>query len=72
MSGRRSALNPIMVDGTGCVAAARRVRGGATKFACTDGPEFDGHLVDWDLLMNRQKAYKSEEQESFRSMETPP
>jgi NAD(P)H-flavin reductase len=52
-------LNPIMIDGTGMC--------GETKFACTDGPEFDGHLVDWDLLMNRQKAYKTEEQESFET-----
>ncbi|MGC1455956.1 MAG: sulfide/dihydroorotate dehydrogenase-like FAD/NAD-binding protein [Nitrospirota bacterium] len=58
-------LNPIMIDGTGMCGGCRVSVGGETKFACTDGPEFDGHLVDWDLLMNRQKAYKSEEQESF-------
>jgi len=60
-------LNPIMVDGTGMCGGCRVSVGGATKFACTDGPEFDGHLVDWDLLMNRQKAYKREEQESFEA-----
>jgi len=60
-------LNPIMIDGTGMCGGCRVSVGGATKFACTDGPEFDGHLVDWDLLMNRQKAYKSEEQESFEA-----
>jgi ferredoxin--NADP+ reductase len=58
-------LNPIMIDGTGMCGGCRVSVGGETKFACTDGPEFDGHLVDWDLLMNRQKAYKTEEQESF-------
>jgi len=60
-------LNPIMIDGTGMCGGCRVFVGGETKFACTDGPEFDGHLVDWDLLMNRQKAYKTEEQESFES-----
>jgi NAD(P)H-flavin reductase len=60
-------LNPIMIDGTGMCGGCRVSVGGETKFACTDGPEFDGHLVDWDLLMNRQKAYKTEEQESFET-----
>jgi len=60
-------LNPIMIDGTGMCGGCRVFVGGETKFACTDGPEFDGHLVDWDLLMNRQKAYKTEEQESFET-----
>ncbi len=60
-------LNPIMIDGTGMCGGCRVSVGGETKFACTDGPEFDGHLVDWDVLMNRQKAYKSEEQESFEA-----
>jgi ferredoxin--NADP+ reductase len=60
-------LNPIMIDGTGMCGGCRVSVGGETKFACTDGPEFDGHLVDWDLLMNRQKAYKIEEQESFET-----
>jgi ferredoxin--NADP+ reductase len=60
-------LNTIMVDGTGMCGGCRVSVGGETKFACTDGPEFDGHLVDWDLLMNRQKAYKTEEQESFET-----
>jgi ferredoxin--NADP+ reductase len=58
-------LNPIMIDGTGMCGGCRVFVGGETKFACTDGPEFDGHLVDWDLLMNRQQAYRNEEQESF-------
>jgi NAD(P)H-flavin reductase len=60
-------LNPIMIDGTGMCGGCRVSVGGKTRFACTDGPEFDGHLVDWDLLMNRQKAYKKEEQESFEA-----
>ena len=60
-------LNPIMVDGSGMCGACRVVVGGETKFACTDGPDFDGHLVDWDLLMSRQKMYLSEEKESFEA-----
>ncbi|MGE5173643.1 MAG: sulfide/dihydroorotate dehydrogenase-like FAD/NAD-binding protein [Betaproteobacteria bacterium] len=58
-------LNPIMIDGTGMCGGCRVSVGGATKFACTDGPEFDGHSVDWELLMNRQRTYKQEEKESF-------
>ncbi len=60
-------LNPIMIDGTGMCGGCRVSVGGETKFACTDGPEFDGHLVDWDVLMNRQKTYRSEEKESFET-----
>ncbi len=60
-------LNPIMVDGTGMCGGCRVSVGGAVKFACIDGPEFDGHAVDWELLMLRQKAYKKEEQESFEA-----
>jgi NAD(P)H-flavin reductase len=58
-------LNPIMVDGTGMCGGCRVSVGGDTKFACVDGPEFDGHAVDWDQLMNRQLTYKQEEKESF-------
>lgn len=54
-------LNPIMVDGTGMCGACRVSVGGAVKFACVDGPEFDGHLVDFDEAMRRQAMYKSEE-----------
>ncbi|OVE79168.1 ferredoxin-NADP reductase [bacterium I07] len=54
-------LNPVMVDGTGMCGACRVEVGGATKFACVDGPDFDGHLVDWNLLMARRKAYVSQE-----------
>ncbi|MBN2654069.1 MAG: sulfide/dihydroorotate dehydrogenase-like FAD/NAD-binding protein [Nitrospirae bacterium] len=58
-------LNPIMVDGTGMCGGCRVPIGKDTKFACTDGPEFDGHLVDWNLLMSRQKTYQDEEKVSF-------
>lgn len=54
-------LNPIMVDGTGMCGACRVTVGGKVKFACVDGPEFDGHLVDFDESMRRQTMYKSEE-----------
>jgi ferredoxin--NADP+ reductase len=60
-----ASLNPIMIDGTGMCGGCRVSIDGKTKFACTDGPEFDGHAVDWDLLMNRQRTYKQEEKESF-------
>ena len=50
-------LNPVMVDGTGMCGACRVSAGGETKFACVDGPEFDGHGVDWDLLMARRCTY---------------
>lgn len=58
-------LNPIMVDGTGMCGGCRVSVGGETRFACVDGPEFDGHLVDWDLLMARQRTYVAEERKSF-------
>ncbi len=58
-------LNPIMVDGSGMCGACRVSIGGKTRFACTDGPDFDGHQVDWDLLMSRQRMYLDEEKESF-------
>ncbi|MEA3470599.1 MAG: sulfide/dihydroorotate dehydrogenase-like FAD/NAD-binding protein [Thermodesulfobacteriota bacterium] len=54
-------LNPIMVDATGMCGACRVSVGGETKFACVDGPEFDGHEVDFDLLMNRLKMYCDQE-----------
>ena len=54
-------MNPIMVDGTGMCGACRLTVGGEVKFACVDGPEFDGHLVDFDLAMKRQQQYKTEE-----------
>jgi formate dehydrogenase alpha subunit len=54
-------LNPIMVDGTGMCGACRVSVNGVTKFACVDGPEFDGHEVDWDLLASRRQSYIEEE-----------
>jgi ferredoxin/flavodoxin---NADP+ reductase len=57
-------LNSIMVDGTGMCGACRVEVGGQTKFVCVDGPEFDGHQVDWPLLMARQKTYLEEEKEA--------
>ncbi len=52
-------MNPIMVDGTGMCGACRVKVGDKTKFACVDGPEFDGHLIDWNSAMKRQSQYKS-------------
>ncbi len=54
-------LNPIMVDGTGMCGACRVTVGNEVKFACVDGPEFDGHLVNFDEAMKRQQMYKSQE-----------
>ncbi len=54
-------MNPIMVDGTGMCGACRVTVGDEVKFACVDGPEFDGHLVDFDQAMKRQALYKTEE-----------
>ena len=54
-------MNPIMIDGTGMCGACRLIVGDQVKFACVDGPEFDGHLVDFDLAMKRQRQYKDEE-----------
>ena len=53
-----------MIDGTGMCGGCRVTVGGETKFACVDGPEFDGHLVDWDELINRNSFYKEEETEA--------
>ena len=58
-------LNPIMVDGTGMCGGCRVTIGGKTKFACVDGPEFDGHQVDYDELMLRLQAYCEDEQRCF-------
>jgi ferredoxin--NADP+ reductase len=60
-------LNPIMVDGTGMCGGCRVSVGNETKFACIDGPEFDGHLVDWDVLLSRQRKYSPEQKQSFDS-----
>jgi len=60
-------LNPIMIDGTGMCGVCRVTVGGKTKFACVDGPDFDGHEVDWDELFHRRKAYVSEERVPLRT-----
>ena len=56
-------MNPIMIDGTGMCGGCRLTVGGETKFACVDGPEFDGHLVDFDLAIERGRTYHAYEQE---------
>ena len=58
-------LNAIMLDGTGMCGCCRVSVGGKTRFACVDGPEFDGHQVDYDELMQRQEAYKEEEKRAY-------
>jgi ferredoxin--NADP+ reductase len=62
-------LNPIMVDGMGMCGACRVTIGGETKFACIDGPEFDGHLVDFDELIKRQRVYLTEEKQAVELYE---
>lgn len=58
-------LNPIMIDGTGMCGGCRVSIGGQTQFACVDGPEFDGHKVDYDELMLRLQAYQEDEKRSY-------
>lgn len=58
-------LNPIMIDGTGMCGGCRVTVGGKTRFACVDGPEFDGHEVNFDELMLRLQAYTEDEKESY-------
>jgi len=57
-------LNPIMVDGTGMCGACRVSVGNETRFGCVDGPDFDGHAVDWEELMSRQRIYNDAEREA--------
>ncbi|MBQ8403263.1 MAG: sulfide/dihydroorotate dehydrogenase-like FAD/NAD-binding protein, partial [Clostridia bacterium] len=57
-------MNPIMIDGTGMCCGCRLTVGGETKFACVDGPDFDGHLVDFDEIIRRSVMYKAEEQKA--------
>ena len=54
-------MNPIMIDGTGMCGGCRLTVGGETKFACVDGPDFDGHLVDFDEAMERSTMYRAHE-----------
>jgi len=60
-----ASLNPIMVDGTGMCGSCRVEVGGKMKFACVDGPEFDAHLVDFDLLLARNRRYLEEEKKAM-------
>jgi hypothetical protein len=53
-----------MIDGTGMCGGCRVMSGGAAQFVCVDGPEFDGWLVDWDLLLSRLQYYRPQEQEA--------
>ena len=62
-------LNPIMVDGTGMCGGCRVEVGGKTRFVCVDGPEFDGHQVNYDLLMKRLRTYLDQEKESIARLE---
>lgn len=65
-------LNPVMVDGTGMCGGCRVTVGGKTKFACVDGPEFDGHQVDYDELMDRLTTYKPQEKNSLEQFKSHP
>jgi ferredoxin/flavodoxin---NADP+ reductase len=60
-------MNPVMIDGTGMCGGCRVTVGGETKFACVDGPDFDGHLVDFDEAMRRQQMYKKHEKQSLEA-----
>ena len=61
-------MNPLMVDGTGMCGCCRITVGGTVKYACVDGPEFDGHEVDWDNAVLRLKAYGKQEKEHYCRM----
>ena len=58
-------MNPVMIDGTGMCGGCRLTVGGQVKFACVDGPEFDGHQVDFDEVMQRSRLYQSEERHAY-------
>jgi ferredoxin--NADP+ reductase len=62
-------LNSVMVDGTGMCGACRVEVGGQTRFVCVHGPEFDGHEVDWDLLLDRQRMYLDKEKQALEQFE---
>jgi ferredoxin--NADP+ reductase len=62
-------MNPIMIDGTGMCGGCRLTVGGETKFACVDGPDFDGHLVDFDEAIRRSRMYSEQEKESLRELD---
>lgn len=58
-------MNPVMIDGTGMCGGCRVIVGGETKFACVDGPDFDGHKIDWDIAMKRGRMFKDYEEHSL-------
>ena len=66
---RSVSLNPVMIDGTGMCGGCRVNVGGETKFACVDGPEFDGHLVNFDELRDRLTTYKTFEKDAMERHE---
>jgi ferredoxin--NADP+ reductase len=59
-------MNPIMIDGTGMCGVCRLSVAGKTKFACVDGPDFDGHQIDWQEFLQRRKGYNPEEVDPLR------
>ena len=59
-------MNPVMIDGTGMCGGCRVIVGGETKFACVDGPDFDGHKIDWDTAMKRGRMFKDYEEKSCK------
>ena len=61
-------MNPIMIDGTGMCGGCRVTVGGVTKFACVDGPDFDGHQVDWAEAISRSRMFRPEEQRSMEKL----
>jgi ferredoxin/flavodoxin---NADP+ reductase len=63
-------MNPIMIDGTGMCGGCRVTVGGVTKFACVDGPDFDGHLIDWDEAIARGRMFRDEEKRSMEKFHT--
>ena len=65
-------LNTIMVDGTGMCGGCRVEVDGTAKFVCVDGPEFDGHKVNFDLMIKRLNAYKKQEQQAYERIQTAP
>lgn len=61
-------MNPIMIDGTGMCGGCRVTVGGVTKFACVDGPDFDGHQVDWAEAISRSRMFRPEEQRAMEKL----
>ena len=59
-------INTVMIDGTGMCGGCRVIVGGETKFACVDGPDFDGHKIDWDTAMKRGRMFKDYEEKSCK------